>query len=98
MDTAKVIVLKIHGIMLSAETAVGKYPLESIQTMSSIAENVEEEISKNSNFQINEPKFEKTNVLTSICNAAYNIALDINIPIIAVMSIIKTTLGFVSSR
>ena len=85
------------AIMLSAETAVGDYPVESIETMSSISINVEEEISKNSNFQINEPKFQKTNVLTSISHAAYNIASDINIPIIAVMTESGSTAKMVSN-
>ena len=85
------------AIMLSAETAVGDYPVESIKTMGSISINVEKEISKNSNFQINNPKFEKTNVLTSISHAAYNIASDINIPVIAVMTESGSTAKMVSN-
>ena len=96
-DVAGAVYDGTDAIMLSAETAVGQYPLESIRTMSSISINVENEISKNGNFQINKPKFEKTNVLTSICHAAYNIALDINIPVIAVMTESGSTAGMVSN-
>ena len=96
-DVANAVFEGTDAIMLSAETAVGKYPLESISTMSSISINVENEIAKNGNFQINEPQFKKTNVLTSICHAAYNIALDINIPIIAVMTESGSTARMVSN-
>ena len=96
-DVAGAVYDGTDAIMLSAETAVGKYPLESISTMSSISINVENEIAKNRNFQINEPQFKKTNVLTSICHAAYNIALDINIPIIAVMTESGSTARMVSN-
>ena len=96
-DVAGAVYDGTDAIMLSAETAVGKYPLESISTMSSISINVENEIAKNGNFQINEPQFKKTNVLTSICHAAYNIALDINIPIIAVMTESGSTARMVSN-
>ena len=65
--------------------------------MGSISRNVEKEISKNSNFQINKPKFEKTNVLTSISHAAFNIASDINIPVIAVMTESGSTAKMVSN-
>ena len=85
------------AIMLSAETAIGDYPIESIKTMGSISKNVEEEISKNSSFQINKPKFEKTNVLTSISHAAFNIASDINIPVIVVMTESGSTAKMVSN-
>ena len=96
-DVAGAVYDGTDAIMLSAETAVGKYPLEAISTMSSISINVENEIAKNGNFQINEPQFKKTNVLTSICHAAYNIALDINIPIIAVMTESGSTARMVSN-
>ncbi|MBI90242.1 MAG: pyruvate kinase [Candidatus Marinimicrobia bacterium] len=96
-DVAGAVYDGADAVMLSAETAVGSYPVDSIKTMSSIAENVEEEISRSSGFQINEPKFKKTNVLTSICHAAYNIALDINIPVIAVMTESGSTAKMVSN-
>ena len=96
-DVAGAVYDGTDAIMLSAETAVGEYPLESIETMSSISINVEKEISKNGNFQINEPEFKKTNVLTSICHAAYNIALDINIPVITVMTESGSTAKMVSN-
>mgnify|MGYP000459232946 CR=1 FL=1 len=41
--------------------------------------------------------FKKPNVLTSICHAAYNIALDINIPVIAVMTESGSTARMVSN-
>ncbi len=96
-DVAGAVYDGTDAIMLSAETAVGQYPLESIVTMSSIAINVEDEIAKNSGFQINEPKFAKTNILTSICHAAYNIASDISIPVIAVMTESGSTAKMVSN-
>ena len=96
-DVAGAVYDGTDAIMLSAETAVGQYPLESIMTMSSIAMNVENEIAKNGDFQINKPTFKKTNVLTSICHAAYNIALDINIPVIAVMTESGSTAKMVSN-
>jgi len=96
-DVAGAVYDGTDAIMLSAETAVGQYPLESINTMSSIAVNVENEIAKNNGFQINEPQFVRANVLTSICHAAYNIASDINIPIIAVMTESGSTAKMVSN-
>ena len=96
-DVAGAIYDGTDAIMLSAETAVGEYPIESIATMSLISKNVEKEISKNGDFQINEPKFEKTNVLTSISHAAYNIASDINIPVIVVMTESGSTAKMVSN-
>ena len=96
-DIAGAIYDGTDAIMLSAETAIGNYPIESIETMVSISKNVEKEISKNSNFQINKPKFEKTNVLTSISHAAFNIASDINIPVIAVMTESGSTARMVSN-
>ena len=96
-DVAGAIYDGTDAIMLSAETAVGEYPINSIKTMSSISLNVEQEISKNSDFQINEPQFKRMNVLTSISHAAYNIASDINIPIIAVMTESGSTAKMVSN-
>jgi len=96
-DIAGAIYDGTDAIMLSAETAVGDYPVESIETMSSISINVEQEISKNGDFQINKPKFIKTNVLTSISHAAYNIASDIDIPVIAVMTESGSTARMVSN-
>ena len=55
------------------------------------------DFTKNNGFQINEPQFARTNVLTSICHAAYNIASDINIPIIAVMTESGSTAKMVSN-
>ena len=96
-DVAGAVYDGTDAVMLSGETATGQYPVESVKTMSSISINVENEISKNGNFQINKPTFKKTNVLTSICHASYKIASDINIPVIAVMTESGSTAKMVSN-
>jgi pyruvate kinase len=86
-DIASAIYDGTDAIMLSGETASGAFPIESVETMASIAINVEREISRTSeNFQRHIPQFKKVTVVTSICHAAFEISEDIYTPVIAVMT------------
>jgi pyruvate kinase len=86
-DIASAIYDGTDAIMLSGETASGAFPVESVETMASIAINVEREISRTSeNFQRHIPQFKKITVVTSICHAAFEISEDISTPVIAVMT------------
>jgi pyruvate kinase len=86
-DIASAIYDGTDAIMLSGETASGSFPVESVETMGSIAINVEREISRTSeNFQRHIPQFKKVTIVTSICHAAFEISEDISTPVIAVMT------------
>ena len=86
-DIASAIYDGTDAIMLSGETASGSFPIESVETMGSIAINVEREISRTSeNFQRHIPQFKKVTIVTSICHAAFEISEDISTPVIAVMT------------
>ena len=73
--------------MLSAETAIGKYPLESIKMMCSIARAIEDDLDP-LNFSRYIPKdtVRKSDRRSSICHAAMNISNDLDIKGIAVMT------------
>jgi len=86
-DIASAIYDGTDAIMLSGETASGAFPVESVETMASIAINVEREISRTAeNFQRHIPQFKKVTIVTSICHAAFEISEDISTPVIAVMT------------
>jgi len=86
-DIASAIYDGTDAIMLSGETASGAFPVESVETMASIAINVERAISQTSeNFQRHIPQFKKVTIVTSICHAAFEISEDISTPVIAVMT------------
>ena len=86
-DIASAIYDGTDAIMLSGETASGLFPVEAVETMGSIAINVEREISRTSeNFQRHIPQFKKVTIVTSICHAAFEISEDISTPVIATMT------------
>ena len=86
-DIASAIYDGTDAIMLSGETASGSFPVEAVETMGSIAINVEREISRTSeNFQRHIPQFKKVTIVTSICHAAFEISEDISTPVIAAMT------------
>jgi len=97
-DIASAIYDGTDAIMLSGETASGSFPIESVETMDSIAINVEREISRTSeNFQRHIPQFKKVTIVTSICHAAFEISEDISTPVIAVMTESGTTAKHLSN-
>ena len=74
------------AIMLSGETAVGDFPLESIRMMKSITVNVEKEILENDEFNrfIKTPN--KNNPKKSICYSAYQMSKDLDIKVMVIMT------------
>jgi pyruvate kinase len=71
-DVANAILDGTDAVMLSAESAAGKYPVESVETMARIASKTEEAL---------EPRFDLQNTLTitdSIGHATVNIAAELD--------------------
>jgi len=76
-DVANAIYDGTDAIMLSGETAVGKYPLETVLTMAKIAEKVDDSIEHEYYFQ--RFKGDRTaNTTNAICYAACSIAQGLN--------------------
>ena len=85
-DVASAVYDGSDAIMLSGETAIGEFPLESIRMMKSITLNVEKEILENDQFNrlINVP--ETDNPKKAICFSAYQMAKDLSIKAMVVMT------------
>jgi len=85
-DVASAIYDGSDAIMLSGETAIGKFPLECVRMMKSIASNVENEILENEEFfnLITSP--DKTNSRNAICASAFEMARDLSLKIMIIMT------------
>ena len=76
-DVANAVYDGTSAIMLSGETAVGKYPVESLLTMSRIAERIEKDIDYRQRFSQGEYKPE-TSITNAISHATVTTAHDLN--------------------
>ena len=89
-DVANAIYDGTGAIMLSGETAMGKYPVETIATMSRIAERIERDIDYRSFFSRSNYKPE-TSITNAISHATVTTAHDLNTAAILTVSMSGNT-------
>lgn len=95
-DVANAIYDGTSAIMLSGETAAGKYPIESLQTMVRLAERTESDIDYNTNFRKREYDIQKS-VTHAISHAACTSAMELGAEAIVTFSLSGKTAQDVSA-
>ena len=93
-DVANAVYDGTSAIMLSGETAAGKYPVLTVKTMSNIAEHTEKNIHyvkrfKNSNFEIR-------NTVDAVSHATCTMAIDVNAKSIVACTVSGATARMIS--
>ena len=76
-DVANAIYDGTSAVMLSGESAAGKYPVEAVEMMAKIAERAEAAIDYKKNFYHYE-RAANQNVTDAVCHAACTTAIDLN--------------------
>ena len=83
-DVANAVIQGTSTIMLSGETAVGKYPAEVVKTMAQIAEQTEKDINRKENFEA--LSFKSKNIPDVISYSASSTSFDLNAKAITVLT------------
>lgn len=93
-DIANAVYDGTSAIMLSGETAAGKYPVLAVQTMAKIAKKTEEDVHYKNRYHRSE--FLISNLVDAISHSVCGMAIDIDAKAIAVCSISGMTARMVS--
>lgn len=93
-DVANAVYDGSSAVMLSGETAAGKYPAKTIKTMSTICETTEQSIDYRNKYSKDE--FQIQNTMDAISHSVCQMATDIGAKAIVVCSISGTTARMVS--
>ncbi len=93
-DVANAVYDGTSAIMLSGETAAGKYPVQAVKTMAKIAKTAEESINYRKRFYNSE--FEIRNHVDAISHSTCGMAIDINAKAIVACSLSGMTARMVS--
>ena len=93
-DVANAVYDGSSAVMLSGESATGKYPAQAVKTMAEIAEETEKHIDYASRFRASE--FKIKNLVDAISHATCGMAIDIGAKAIVVSSMSGMTVRMVS--
>ena len=93
-DVANAVYDGTSAIMLSGESAVGKYPVQAVQTMSKIAEHTENSIHYAQRFH--DSQFRIHNIVDAISHATCGMAIDIEAKGIVACSLSGMTVRMIS--
>lgn len=97
-DVANAVLNQVDAVMLSAETASGKYPIETVQIMSDIIKNVEENPEYKTSINIKWENIPKENLMfSSIGYSAAGLSEKINAKLIAAGTVTGNFAKFLSS-
>ena len=95
-DVANAIYDGTSAIMLSGETSIGKYPVESVKTMAKIAESTESTIHYKKRFHQMELTESISNVTNAISHATCTTAHDLDAAAILTLTVSGTTARMIS--
>ena len=93
-DVANAIFDHTDAVMLSNESAVGKYPVQAVQTMSKIAISIENELKKHQKYRSNNLFDEDLPLSFATCSAAAHMAVEIDAKLI----VASTVSGFTAQQ
>ena len=93
-DVANAVYDGSSAVMLSGESAAGKYPVEAVRSMAQICEYTEQNISYKKRFLTND--FNITNTLDAISHATCTMSIDVKAKAIVVCSVSGITARMVS--
>jgi pyruvate kinase len=93
-DVANAVYDGTSAVMLSGETAAGKYPVETVQTMAKIAESTEKSIDYKKIFYGSD--FEINNTVDALSHATCGISIDVHAKAIVACSLSGMTARMVS--